>query len=196
MVESLAEPQLSTILALNVPSTSLSKHFKTSGIIKFLIHQCHVQKLLYGTACVTMCILKSELVIKISSDLYSFEKKNFRGDIKPATIVLVTGAQREPDKFEILSKLLENAAIQIFTIGYPATPFPAILSLSKYAQHYSVSDEDGVLDPLKISGQLSRIFLDIISRVENQPHHQVFVKVKYYISNLKHFDSSVSPSKV
>ena len=79
MVESLAEPQLSTILALNVPSTSLSKHFKTSGIIKFLIHQCHVQKLLYGTACVTMCILKSELVIKISSDLYSFEKKKFQG---------------------------------------------------------------------------------------------------------------------
>jgi hypothetical protein len=76
-------------------------------------------------------------------------------------------------------KLLENANIQIFSIGYPSTPFPSILSLSKFGQHYSVADDDNVLDPLKISGQLSRIFLDIISQVENQPHHQVFVKVSF-----------------
>jgi hypothetical protein len=101
----------------------------------------------------------------------------YRGDIKPATIILVSGVELEPEKFEILSKLLENASIQIFSIGYPSTPFPSMLTLSKYAQHYSVSDEEPVLDPLKISGQLSRIYLDIISQVENQPHHQVFVKV-------------------
>ena len=103
----------------------------------------------------------------------------FRGDIKPATILLVTGTPQEPEKFTILSKLLQNAAIQIFTVSFPASAFPEMVTLSKFGQHFSVSDEDSVLDPLKTSGQLSRIFLDVISQVENLPHHQIFVKVRF-----------------
>ena len=110
-----------------------------------------------------------------------------RGDIKPATIILVTGTTNEPEKFTILSKLLENAAIQIFVVSYPSTSFPGITGLSKFGQHYSVSDDDLVHDPLKISGQLSRIFLDIISRVENVPHHQVYVKVDRFVVKRKNY---------
>ena len=97
---------------------------------------------------------------------------HFSGDIKSINVIIISGASKTEKSFSLLSKVMTNAQISIFTIAYPSdNVFDQFLTLSEFGKHYSVIDQDSTLDT---RSDLDGVFLDIIDKVEVKDHQRIY----------------------
>ena len=109
--------------------------------------------------------------------------------MNPASIILVTGSPNEPDlELSSISRLFTHAQLQIFTVSYPATAHAGILEMAKFGKHYAVTDDELAGDNaesvanLKVMSQLSKIYLDILSIVEDKAYQTTYESVSWLAS--------------